>query len=189
MPDTILGPTLTAVSPPLQALKRKAMCRLKKTIRAICSMFALVPSTPHAENFQRTVLLEIYVPDVGVRSAYVPAFFDRFTFFNYISEDCATQLGVMAYFDNAHLLPRARWHAKKDENLKEPRLHFNSKLEDGNFLYARDLGQFGIVIGWETIQALGLLEPRSGIAAAAFCQMPPSVDRKLSTSRSDTSSY
>ena len=134
----------------------------------------------YPENFQRTVHVEIYVPGVGPVSNYFNVFFDLYTRDNYIGGKCATWLDFKFKPGAVHLIKGVRWHAQEDKRLKEPQLHFNDlKYEEGDFFYANLLGGFDLVIGWKTIQALRLLEPKSEIAAAGegFRQLPRPVDR------------
>jgi len=149
-------------------------------------MLKRVLGIPHTENFQRKVHVEIDVPGVHVADATLNVFFDMHSPFDYISEKCATEFGFAVKSDAAHPIKHVRWHAKEDENLKEPRLYFNDrKYEEGEFRYAKFLGKFDLIIGWNTIQALKLLEPKDDIAAAGegFRQLPPSVDSRLYAGR------
>ena len=184
--NAIFNPTSTAIPPPIPTRKRKPLDLLKKIIGGPSSIFKRMLSTPHSENFQRKVHVEIDVPGVGVTSATVDVFFDIYSLLDHISENCAAQFGIVAKSDAVHLIKQVRWHAEEDKNLKEPRLHFNDrKYEEGEFRYAKHLGKFSLVIGWNTIQALKLLEPKDDIAAGGegFRQLPRSVDSRLYASR------
>jgi hypothetical protein len=184
--DTIFNPTSTAIPPTIPTRKRKPLYLLKRIIRGSSSMMKRMLSTPHTENFQRKVHVEIDVPGMGVTSTTVDVFFDIYSSFDHISENCATRFGIVTKSDAVHLIKQVRWHAEEDKNLKEPRLHFNDrKYEEGEFRYVKHLGKFSLVIGWNTIQALKLLEPKDDIAAAGegFRQLPPSVDSKLYAGR------
>jgi hypothetical protein len=180
--DAIFNPTSTAILPPIPTRKRKPLYLLKRIIGGPSWILKRMLNTPHTENFQRKVHVEIDVPGVGVTSATVDVFFDIYSPLDYISEDCATQFGIVTKSDAVHLIKQVRWHAEEDKNLREPRLHFNDrKYEEGEFRYAKHLGKSSLVIGWNTIQALKLLEPKYDIAAAGegFRQLPPSVDSRL----------
>lgn len=182
--DTIFNPT--AIPPPIPTRTRKPLYLLKRIIRDPSSMLKRMLSTPHTENFQRKVHVEIDVPGTGVTSTTVDVFFDIYSPFNHIAEDFATRFGIVPKSDAVHLIKHVRWHAEEDNSLREPRLHFNDlKYEEGEFRYVKHLSKFGLVIGWNTIQALKLLELKDDIAAAGegFRQLPPSVDSRLYAGR------
>lgn len=120
------------------------------------------------------------MPGVGPVSGYFNVFFDLYTLDNYIGGKCATWLDFKFKLGAVPPIKEVRWHAQEDKKLKEPRLYFNDlKYEEGDFFYTKLLGGFDLVIGWKTIQALRLLEPKKDIAAAGegFRQLPRPVDR------------
>jgi hypothetical protein len=124
--------------------------------------------------------VEINMPGVGPISDYFNVLFDPYTRDNYIGGKCATRFDLGSKSGDVQLISQVRWHAEEEKKLKEPRLHFNNlKYDDGDFIYAHFLGGFDLVIGWKTIQALKLLEPKNDIGAAGegFRQLPRPVDR------------
>lgn len=139
----------------------------------------------HNDNFQRTVHIEVEVPGVGNITRYANVFFDIYCRTDLIGGKCAARFGIISTVDAAHLMMPARWYVEEDGNLKEPRLHFNPRYEVGEFQYAEFLNGIDLVIGWDTIQKLKLLDPKDGLVAAGlgFRQLAPSVDGTLHASR------
>jgi hypothetical protein len=175
-----------SIPPLIPPCKWKPLYWLKSIIGSLPSRLDRVLGIPHTENFYRKVHVEIDVPGVRVADATLNIFFDIYSPFDYISEKCATEFGFVVKSDVVHLIKHVRWHAKEDKNLKGPRLHFNDrKYEEGEFRCAKLLGKFDLIVGWDTIQALKLLEPKDDIAAAGegFRQLPPSVDSRLYAGR------
>jgi len=134
----------------------------------------------YPENFQRIVHVEINIPGVGPVSDYLSVFFDPYTPHNYIGGKCATRFDIKPKSVAINLVVEIRWHAEEDGRLKDPWLHFNHlKYEEGDFIYAKSLGKFDLVNGWNMIQELELLWPKNDIAAAGegFRQLPRTIDR------------